>query len=72
MGNQENPPVVLSSKRMMHSTPLLITFKVPSHAHLLTSHSSALQQEDLFKYFYHTLNESCSKYIAISDSIAVF
>nr|AFK39360.1 unknown [Medicago truncatula] len=37
-----NSPVFLSSSFMIHSSPLLTTFNIPSHAHLLTSHSSAL------------------------------
>lgn len=36
-------PELLSSSFMMHSSPLLVTFNIPSHAHLLTSHSSALK-----------------------------
>jgi predicted ATPase len=35
-------PVFLSSSLMMHSSPLLTTLRVPSQAHLLTFHSSAL------------------------------
>jgi hypothetical protein len=35
-------PVFLSSNFMMHSSPLLTTLSAPSHAHLLTFHSSAL------------------------------
>ena len=35
-------PEVLSTSLIMHSSPLLTTFNAPSHAHLLTSHSSAL------------------------------
>lgn len=36
-------PVFLSSSLIIHSSPLLITFSIPSHAHLFTSHSSALK-----------------------------
>lgn len=36
-------PVFLSSSLIMHSSPLLTTFSVPSQAHLLTFHSSALK-----------------------------
>lgn len=43
--SQEKAPVVLSSNLIMHTSPLLITLKVPSHAHLFTFQSSALPKK---------------------------
>lgn len=47
-GHEEWCSLLKTPVRLMHSSPLLIAFNTPSHAHLFTSHSSALKMN--FEY----------------------